>query len=314
MDVIGIPRGLYYFHYQQLWKCFLEELGFKVVFSEPTNQNILESGLLACVDGSCLPIKAYVGHALNLVESGVDQLFIPRIVSVWDKEYICVNFLGLPDLVAQYVPEGTKLISPVLDGLKGPKRLQKSYFNFALEYASPRQVKQSWRRALEAQQKFEQSVWEKQEENLASNLKLLLLGPRYLTDDTFLNGQLILKLNRLGATVVTPAQLGLNSSKSLGLNNSRKPLFWSGPRRSLQALEMIEEQISGIISVSSFGCGTESLVGVLVDQLAKDRTIPRLELQLDEHTSALGVLTRLEAFYDLLERKFEYETNVSPFG
>ena len=41
---IGIPRGLYYYKYNILWKAFFKELGCDIIVSPETNFEILENG------------------------------------------------------------------------------------------------------------------------------------------------------------------------------------------------------------------------------------------------------------------------------
>jgi predicted nucleotide-binding protein (sugar kinase/HSP70/actin superfamily) len=56
--------------------------------------------------------------------------------------------------------------------------------------------------------------------------------------------------------------------------------------------------------VSSFGCGPESLVGELLARWVKRRRgIPFMLLTIDEHSGAAGLVTRLEAFTDMLLRR-----------
>src|SRR5690554_6653690 len=103
-NTIGIPRGLYYFQQHPFWLTFFKELGVPTVVSPPTNKHILDLGASRAVDGCCLPLKVYLGHVLTLLEQGVRTFFVPRIISVARREYICPYFLGLPDFIAHYLP------------------------------------------------------------------------------------------------------------------------------------------------------------------------------------------------------------------
>lgn len=283
-----------------LWQNFFKNLGLEVVVSPPTNKQILEWGLTTCVDGACLAIKSYVGHAQALVRQGTRLLFVPQIISVSKKEYTCPNFLGLPDLLKQYVPRSVELLSPTLDARKSKVALNCSYLGFGLQFASIVTVRRAWKMAVEAQHAWEQSLYKHlPAEDL---LQILVLGPRYLTDDPFLNGNLRGHLENLGAQVYSASQvpddLSLELSKSMD-----KRLFWSGTRQSIGALEHFIHQLDGVINVAPFGCGAESLVGVLISRRAREHQIAMLDLTIDEHTSEVGMVTRLEAFCDLLERK-----------
>jgi len=61
----------------------------------------------------------------------------------------------------------------------------------------------------------------------------------------------------------------------------------------------------GIVHILPFTCMPEIVARSLLPQVAADHDIPVLTLVLDEHAGEAGVLTRLEAFVDLLRRRKE---------
>lgn len=271
------------------------------MISPPSNKEILELGLSTCVDGACLALKSYVGHARALVHQGIELLFVPQIISVARGEYTCPNFLGLPDLLRQYLPPSVTLLSPIFDARKGQRRLTRSYLRFGLQFAPLKTVLHAWQDALGVQHAVESSAL-KAGPFLGGKLRILVLGPRYLTDDTFLSGNLRGHLEGLGARVCTASQVP--DERSLELSSGvKKPLFWSAARQSVGSLEHFIEEIDGVVNMVPFGCGAESLISVLIQRRARRQDLPTLDLVIDEHTSHVGLITRLEAFYELLERK-----------
>ena len=62
-------------------------------------------------------------------------------------------------------------------------------------------------------------------------------------------------------------------------------------------------KIDGIITLTAFGCGPDSLMIERVTRKAKRFNKPLLNLTIDEHTGEAGFITRLEAFVDMLYRK-----------
>lgn len=312
MSQIGIPRALYYFQYNRLWQTFLGELGFQVVISPETNREILNMGLLSSVDGFCLPMKIYMGHVQYLVKNGIDRIFVPQIISVRKKEYICPNFMGLPDLIAQSVPSDIEIISPTVDGRKGRKKLIGDYLSFGRIFAPLERVKFAWEKAEQAQAEYD-LFCENITSIMAQKINLLFLGPCYLTEDPFLNGDLINELDSLGVHVITQKQMNPEAiMEKQSLIN--KPLFWSGAKESFDTLNLYLDKIDGAVIVSPFGCGAQSLVNVLLNKCLQEHGIPNLELYLDEHGSSVGIQTRIEAFIDLLERKHYHENNLSTSG
>ena len=72
-----------------------------------------------------------------------------------------------------------------------------------------------------------------------------------------------------------------------------------------------EKSISGIIYVSAFGCGSDSVFIDLIERKAKKAKIPFTLLTIDEQTGEAGVNTRLEAFTDMLDWRLKDESNFS---
>ena len=66
---------------------------------------------------------------------------------------------------------------------------------------------------------------------------------------------------------------------------------------------MLNKKIDGIIALSAFGCGPDSLMVDEIDYHAKIKGIPMIHLTIDEHTGEAGFITRIEAFVDMLTRK-----------
>jgi predicted nucleotide-binding protein (sugar kinase/HSP70/actin superfamily) len=63
------------------------------------------------------------------------------------------------------------------------------------------------------------------------------------------------------------------------------------------------EGYDGMVHLCPAGCMPEVSVRPILAAVSRDRNIPVLELSFDEHTSSLGVLTRLEAFTDILKTR-----------
>jgi predicted nucleotide-binding protein (sugar kinase/HSP70/actin superfamily) len=60
---------------------------------------------------------------------------------------------------------------------------------------------------------------------------------------------------------------------------------------------------AGVIQLSSFNCGCDSIVSVLFRDILNRKKIPCMTLVLDEHAGQAGVDTRLEAFVDSIREQ-----------
>ena len=65
-------------------------------------------------------------------------------------------------------------------------------------------------------------------------------------------------------------------------------------------LRLIDEGFDGMIHVKPFGCMPEVTAMSALQRISRERTFPVLFMSYDVQTSTTGVLTRLEAFCDML--------------
>ncbi len=65
----------------------------------------------------------------------------------------------------------------------------------------------------------------------------------------------------------------------------------------------VDSGVDGVVGVLAFGCGPDSLMMDLVKRHAHDNGCPFLGITLDEHSGEAGLLTRLEAFVDMIVRR-----------
>ncbi|MDD4569844.1 MAG: acyl-CoA dehydratase activase-related protein [Tepidanaerobacteraceae bacterium] len=331
---IGIPRALFYYQYYPFWKTFFESLDQKIVLSSPTNKDLLKKGLELCVDDACLPVKIFHGHVANLIGK-VDTIFIPRIISIEPKEYICPKFLGLPDMIKNSIPDLPDIIDVDLNLYKSKIMFFRHFIKLGeILNKNKKQILIAFNKAQRVQQRFEyQLIKEKivpqdilsetykisQNEIFSYNpskLKVLLLGHHYNIYDDFISMNLIMKLRKKNVTFIT-SEMVTNKIIVEGTKNLSKDMFWTLGKKAIgTAYYYLErKKVDGIIHVASFGCGPDSLVGeILEKRTRRDFHIPFLFLNLDEHSGEAGFNTRLEAFLDVLEGRKYFEDNIPTYG
>jgi predicted nucleotide-binding protein (sugar kinase/HSP70/actin superfamily) len=64
-----------------------------------------------------------------------------------------------------------------------------------------------------------------------------------------------------------------------------------------------EDGYDGVIQLAPFTCTPEVVAQNVLPKLRRDVDIPVLTVILDEQTARTGLITRLEAFVDLLQRR-----------
>jgi len=325
---IGIPRGLWFYDYFPLWKAFYEALGAEVILSNPTNKNILDQGVKNTVDEACLPVKIFHGHIIDLRDR-VDYIFVPRIMSVYKDEYICPKFCGLPEMVRFSVKDIPPMIDTEINFNKSRNSLMKTIYEFGSYVTKDtNRIKKAYIEALKEYQKYKHSLLQG---NLPVNgelviqpiigtkkprKKIALMGHSYLLYDNFGSMEIINKLKEQNIEIIVPEMMD-NKLLNSYAGTLEKKMFWSFGRRILgAAMHLVEEQdVDGVIYLSSFGCGIDSIIEDLFERKTRNESqIPFLLITLDEHTGEAGVNTRLEAFLDMIDWRKKNEGNLSPYG
>lgn len=322
---IGMPRGIMFYRYFPFWHAFLEALDVELIASEPTNREILTLGLEAAESEFCLPLKVFYGHALSLAGS-VDALLIPRLVSVKKREYTCPKMLGLPDLISVLEPAVPPVLAPTIDMRKGRRLLYEELYRFGRSFNNgPLAVLGAYRAGVAADREFQrklqegltppEALGEREPSTERHQLIIGLVGHPYNIYDSYITMNLVERLRGFGVRVAVPEHLEPEAIE----RESRelpKQLFWSYEKEIVgTAFHWLKkEAVHGVIYVLAFACGPDSFIQSIIEDEAREReTVPVMSLVIDEHSSEAGLVTRLEAFIDMLKRRTESPSlGVSP--
>ncbi len=77
---IGIPRALLMWELFPFFCEFFVSLGYEVVLSPETNQELVRTSVREAPPTACLPVKVVHGHVEALLAEGIDILFIPALI------------------------------------------------------------------------------------------------------------------------------------------------------------------------------------------------------------------------------------------
>lgn len=300
---LGIPKGLLFYKYEAFYKTFFNELEMEIIVSPDTNKEILNLGTNFCIDEACLPVKVFHGHTAYLKDK-CDAIFIPRIMSIREKEFICPKFCGLPEMIKNSIP-GLPLIIDTPIYTYSHKNLYKSFYRIGRKLGKRSyDIRMALTKAIESQKGFKTGINDKN-----ANIKIALAGHPYNVCDSFVNMNLIKKLRKLGIGIVTEE---FTSEKIIGneVGSLFKKPFWSFARTNYGFCKYSADNnlVNGIIYISSFACGIDSVIIDLIKENIPN--FPMLVLKIDEHTGEAGFDTRLEAFSDMLERRICYENKL----
>lgn len=325
---IGIPQALLYHYYEPFWKTYFQELGCQVVVSPPTNKEIMDVGIKASVPEICVPIKVYLGHVLTLRDMGVDFIHIPRFVSIEKGQFFCPKFMGLPDMIRHSFPgiEPMMLI-PTIDRSTDDLAVSVKQYRVMEEKlgVSRRENKRALEKATGVWQAFRRfnlagidlkaaarmamlpeanMEWNPPAEDGHAGLTLGVLGYVYNLYDSMISMDLIDRLRGMGVQVKTFEMIESDKLKEQ-LKGMQKTTFWTFSDKLFAAGYYFyrEPSVDGLIHVTAFGCGPDSMLGKLLELDSPKYNKPFMTVRIDEHSGENHLQTRIEAFVDMLRRK-----------
>lgn len=295
---VGIPRALLYYRYGVLWKNFFEGLNCNVVLSPETNNKIVELGINNSVDETCLSYKIYVGHVLHLSKI-CDYVLISRACDYGKKDKVCTRLNGTYDDIKHKIPteqildydiEYTKLKFPIIDFIKIGFKFTKN----------PIKIIYSYYKAKNKQKKHNINYANYEKNKLSkNNKKILIISHFYNIHDKFISKYIIDYLESNSIIPIYSDRLDRKITKKFSEYFSNT-LYWKYSKEIIGSLYYSKNMINGIIFISTYPCGIDSLVNNLA--ILKNKGLPILNLVIDDNITDLSLETKLESFIDILEQ------------
>jgi len=257
------------------------------VVARPSTTKTVEQAGLISESEHCLPMKMFDAHLAELFERGVDRLFVPRILSGLKGHIACPKLGALPDTAAAMIGERERILSVDVNEDKYSISVSMTELGKTLG-AERRLIKLAVGRALE--------VMEEKLAGLSAGSKeaaewILILAHPYNLYDDFFSGPIIRKL--------TSMKIAVRLVKFDRHEIPHDPIKWDTCSKMFKELKQLDSRICrGVIQISSFNCGCDSIVGQFYRELLKEKGIPYMSLILDEHMAMAGLETRLEAFIE----------------
>jgi len=304
---VGIPRALLYHKYSKLWEIFFKVLGLEVIISPQTNKEIMARGINCSVDESCLSMKIFLGH-VDWLKDKVDCVFVPNYVCLRSGEELCVKFMALVDITRNTFPQ-VKVIEYTVDAINQKTATAGLIVLGAKLTRNPLKAARAYlaaRKSYEANQLQMISDQEKrfQENKKSGRLAIMVVSHPYTIYDNFLGKPIVDYLEELNAEVIYSDRVDKEKARRLA-QNLAKTLYWSYHKELLGAVEIYRNSVDGIIFISTFPCGPDSLAINLCQ--SRIGNVPNILITLDELDSGVGLKTRLESFVDIIKLK-KYQT------
>jgi predicted nucleotide-binding protein (sugar kinase/HSP70/actin superfamily) len=301
--VVGIPKALLYFRYSVLWKSFFKNLGIEYIESPDTNREIIRRGTGLAVDESCLSFKVYCGHVDWLMEK-CDAILVPRISDFGKAGTVCTRFQAVYDVLTNtYRDNAQRFLNYNVD-LRNSESELKAFIKLGRELGIGRSRSiLAYLAAKQAERKANEKDVAEQRKLLKEDvIKILVISHCYNALDDYIGGAVFRALRENGAVPILGSAFCTKEALAESLHLS-DTVPWLFSRELLGAVALYQDRADGIILMTAFPCGPDSLVNELIVRKIKDK--PILNLILDGQEATAGLETRIESFMDIIRFKKE---------
>ena len=303
---IGIPKALTTHSLYPLYSTFFSGLGMEVVLSDMDPRGELKSNA-----GFCFPAQIAHGAVLDLVQRGVELIFLPHVVRMpqrqtWEDSYLCPITQASPYFLTKAYPH-TRMLSPLLDFSNGYAASSALVEMAVRDLAQPREfAARHWAAAVRAQTATEHALRELGQRALKQALAdgkpaILLSGHSYNAFTPEASQSVGKKLSSMSVAAIPADCLAPAGSG---------PTSWHFGNEILNAVGIAKRHANlFLLCVSNFSCTIDAFTqSILASEMGSK---PYLILEIDAHTADAGVQTRLEAFLDIVRNYREAPTRSS---
>ena len=308
---VGMQRALYGHQTAIMWAHFFDRLGFRLVLTSPTNTVISRAGIESVAAETCYPVKISHGHIKGLLGK-TKYLFIPSMINMTTAEQSEVGSYCPMVQSNSYTArmalaiDRSAILNPVIHGKYDPDTLAveiaqqiggklgvtRSEIKQALYFGLDRQ-----KQFIEQLQKMGRAFIDEQDNHEPI---VVVTGRPYNLYDERLNLRLGQNLAKIG---MSSLPMDFIDVSSIGLEDFSF-MYWGLGGQILRTAKFIKghPNLFGL-HLTNFGCGPDSFIEHFYRFIMGEK--PYLILELDEHSAVAGVMTRLEAYKNVLENKIE---------
>jgi predicted CoA-substrate-specific enzyme activase len=316
-----LPAHLFMHQFGPLFHRFFLELGVTPVWQRNTTAEMIDRGINITPPGFCFSKIVSTGHIAcavkqmqkhekcflekcflwipTMIDMPVEEEDEPGMFCPWTQAsyYTLQHHLGTTDK--------RNILSPVIH-LNAPFReiVQELHSGLKPVFSVSRsRVARALSSAFSYQEQFEHDVaaqWSKViEPALADAPAMVVVGRPYMLYDTELNLHIGREIARLGAAAIPMDFLPIKHVSVMGDYHN---MYWGQGARIIRAVRFcaLHPNLFPVV-ISNFGCGPDSFLSKYVEEeMEKQGRKPLLEIELDAHSARAGMVTRLEAFFDVI--------------
>jgi predicted CoA-substrate-specific enzyme activase len=307
--IVGIPRAMFFYDRFAFWCTYLQQLGYNVSVSPPTDGCIATDGEELAIAQPCFPIQVAHGHVHALLKQGVDYILLPNVVDaetpfMQTESKLCPWNQTLP-FVVRAVEKlekdlGGKLLYPTIHFRQGSQHVREELRILASTLGRSKAASDAAAEdAYRAQNRFGEMMQQAGESALrvlraTGEPAIVLLGRPYNIYDRAVCCDIPRKLRTFYGVNVLPLDfLPLDDEDVSSINDN---MYWHSGRLILAAAQFTRRiPALHLIYISNFKCGPDSYLKSFLEEACGK---PSLVLQFDGHSNDAGYITRCEAYLD----------------
>ena len=308
---VGIPRALMLHKLFPMANAFFKQLGFNVVLTDASDEETVRLAQASAQGETCYPVKLVHGHMAQLLDAGVDYVFMPSVhtirhlKSTVPHNYACTYMQSIPAIVAKeldYEGHGITLLNPQMNLDFGQGAMAEVMLEVGAQLGrTPQETARAMLAGGFAVTEFTRKTEELGDQLLAS-LKpgervIVIITRNYGIVDPALNmGIPDLLLDR-GQKVITVSHL---HAHDLGISADYPGVVWPFGQHILSGAKLVRRDPRLFaVYLTNHGCGPDTMISHLFAEEMGSK--PYLHIEMDEHYSKVGVETRVEAFLNAIE-------------
>ncbi len=303
---VGLPRALFTFGMFSMFHTFFKTLGFNVLMSPSSNEETIALSQACSLDETCFPVKLVNGHIAWLIAQKVDYIFFPDLYTVHHpgsesrQNFGCAYMQLAFKLMNQAMnleKSGITLLAPTIAFSLGPQFMSKSFTSLGKTLGRTKeQTMAALRASMKAFQQFEKRLEQHGKEVLNAldpkEKAFVLISKIYGVADPVLNLGIPDRLADMGYQTISFFDLPEGN-----IFKDHPNMYWPFIQHILDPAYLIKEHPNLFaILLTHHGCGPDSVSSHFFAEIMGDK--PFLAIEVDEHASTVGVMTRLEAFVD----------------
>ncbi|MGI6030517.1 MAG: acyl-CoA dehydratase activase [Eubacteriales bacterium] len=316
---IGMPLGLNMYENIQFWNVFLSSLGFEVVFSDISSQEMYAKGRYSIPsDTACYPAKLMHGHIEDLLEKGITTIFYPCLTYNFD-EHSGDNHFNCP--VVAYYPEllhanvkklrNVQFLYPYL-GIHKKDVFIEGAHKFLTQYwpdITHEQVIEAADAAYAAHHQWQNDLKIAGREAMAyareHGKKIIVLAGRPYHVDPEINHGIAQLIRSLGLVVITEDCVSdlVVPYKAHVLNQ------WTYHARLYNAAKYVTQHDDmELVQLVSFGCGIDAITTDEVREILENKGKFYTQLKIDEINNLGAVKIRIRSLIAAMEERERNQT------